>query len=120
MALDPDLADRVRVMLGDLVDGPVEEKAMFGGLSFLVDGHLAVSASSTGGLLVRVPAADQDRLVRDAHVAPMQMGARRSRTWVSVTEDGVRTTSALRTWIALGVATAAATATATETGPGPR
>ena len=27
---------------------------MFGGLSFLVDGHLAVAASGQGGLLVQV------------------------------------------------------------------
>jgi TfoX/Sxy family transcriptional regulator of competence genes len=52
MAYDEELADRVRVAVRGA--GVVEEKKMFGGLSFLVDGHLAVAASGQGGLLVQV------------------------------------------------------------------
>ena len=51
MAYDHELADRLRTALED-VDG-VQEKAMFGGLAFLVGGHMAVAASGQGGLMVR-------------------------------------------------------------------
>ena len=44
MAYDEELADRIR----DLVEGEpgLSEKRMFGGLAFLVNGNMAVSASS--------------------------------------------------------------------------
>ena len=48
---DEDLADRIREVLSDLgVDG-VREQKMFGGLAFLVGGHMAVAASREGGVL---------------------------------------------------------------------
>ncbi|MEP7090781.1 MAG: TfoX/Sxy family protein, partial [Nocardioidaceae bacterium] len=52
MAYDGELVDRVR----DLLQGEpgVTEKRMFGALAFLVDGHLALGASTRGGLMLRV------------------------------------------------------------------
>lgn len=50
MTLDPDLVHRVRTLLAD---EDVQEKSMFGGLAFLVAGHMAVAVGE-GGLLVRV------------------------------------------------------------------
>ena len=52
MAFDEDLADRVRELVGR--EPGLTEKRMFGGLAFLIDGNMAVSASGQGGLLVRV------------------------------------------------------------------
>ena len=47
MSYDEDLARRIR----DLVAGEPEltEQRMFGGLAFLVGGHMAVAASGQGG-----------------------------------------------------------------------
>jgi len=61
MAYDEDLANRVR----ELVAGEpnVTEKRMFGGLAFLVGGHMAVAASGQGGLMVRVDPKDTDALL---------------------------------------------------------
>lgn len=42
-AYDQDLAERIRGLLA--TEGGVEEKKMFGGLAFLVGGHLAIAAS---------------------------------------------------------------------------
>ena len=36
---------------------------MFGGLAFLIGGHMAVAASGRGGLMVRVEPADTEALV---------------------------------------------------------
>ena len=107
MGYDEDLADRVRHTLGGAVadKGVVEEKRMFGGLSFLVDGRLAVAASGHGGLLVPVGAGHRDDLLAEPHVEPMVMGGRESRSWVHVLADGVRTETQLRAWVARGVAT---------------
>lgn len=61
MAYDDDLANRIRALLA--AERGVEEKRMFGGLAFLVDGHMAVAASGRGGLMVRVPPADAEELL---------------------------------------------------------
>ena len=62
MAYDEDLANWIRSVIQDR-DG-VAEKQMFGGLAFLVNGNLAVSASGQGGLLLRVDPAETSSVVR--------------------------------------------------------
>ncbi|MBA2773411.1 MAG: TfoX/Sxy family protein, partial [Nocardioidaceae bacterium] len=61
MAYDEELADRVREVLDS--EAGVIEKRMFGGLAFLVNGNMAVSASGKGGLLLRVDPDQTDSLV---------------------------------------------------------
>ena len=51
MPVDQDFANRIREELDD-VDG-ITEKAMFGGLAFLLHGNMAVGIMSTGDLMVR-------------------------------------------------------------------
>ena len=106
MAHDEQLADRVRRAVSGA--GSVEEKRMFGGLSFLVDGHLAVAVSGQGGLLVQVTDAERDALLAEPHVAPMLMGGRESRSWLHVQEQAVDSAEQLRTWVGRGLATARA------------
>ena len=50
MAYDRELADRLRAALS--TEPAVTEKAMFGGLVFLVDGAMAVAVCGMGGLIV--------------------------------------------------------------------
>lgn len=47
MAYDEDLAHRLRELLAD--EDAITEKKMFGGLAFLLHGHMSVSASRNGG-----------------------------------------------------------------------
>src|SRR4051812_28436872 len=101
MAYDEDLADRIRELLG--AQKGVEEKRMFGGLAFLVNGNMSVAASGRGGLMVRVPPAETDKLVARDHVAPMVMAGRETRGWVRVGADGVRTKRQLQSWVTRGV-----------------
>ena len=61
MAYDTDLADRIRELVS--AERGVEEKAMFGGLAFLIDGNMSVAVSGKGGLMVRVPPDETDKLV---------------------------------------------------------
>jgi len=106
MAYDEHLAARVRPLVQQ--HGPVEEKRMFGGLSFMLRGHLAVCASGQGGLLVRVTAEDSDALIDPPHVQPMTMGDRSSRTWLQVAPSVVTSDEALETWVARSLAVALA------------
>ena len=52
MPYGADLANRIRELIA--AEAGVVEKKMFGGLAFLIGGHLSVSASGRGGLMVRV------------------------------------------------------------------
>lgn len=46
------LAERVRMLVGD--DPRITEKTMFGGLTFLLDGHILVGCKKDGRILVSV------------------------------------------------------------------
>lgn len=98
MAYDQDLANGIRELLGRESD--VEEKRMFGGLAFLINGNMAVAASSRGGLLVRV--GDADALLQQDHVGPMVMAGREVRGWLHVDAAAVRTHRQLRSWVRRG------------------
>lgn len=101
MAYDEDLADRVRELIA--ADADVTEKKMFGGLAFLVGGHMSVAASGQGGLMVRVDPADTDALLAEPHTRPFEMRGRPMDGWLRVDADGVQTTSQLEPWVRRGV-----------------
>ena len=50
MAYDEDLANRIRELIAS-EDGYTEQK-MFGGIGFMIDGHMAVGVSGEGGLII--------------------------------------------------------------------
>ena len=102
MAYDEDLANRIRELVGP--ERGVEEKRMFGGLAFLINGNMSVAVSGQGGLLVRVPPDDTDKLVQRALVSPMVMAGREARGWLRVDAAGVKTKRQLTSWVTRGVA----------------
>lgn len=57
-------------------DVSVTEKKTFGGLTFLVAGHLAVSASGQGGMMVRVDPDSSEDLVTTTEARIMEMRER--------------------------------------------
>ena len=101
VAYDLDLANRIRELIS--ADDDVTERAMFGGLAFLVGGHMAVAASSQGNLMVRVDPAEGDRLIGRLHVAAFEMRGRQMSGWLRVDLAGLRTKRQLETWVSRGV-----------------
>ncbi len=101
MAYDEDLAGRVRELLS--AQKGIEEKRMFGGLTFLINGNMSVAVSGRGGLMVRVPPAETDKLLAREHVEPMVMAGRETRGWLRVAVDGVKTKRQLEPWVRRGV-----------------
>lgn len=101
VAYDEELADRIRELVADVP--AVTEQAMFGGLAFLVGGHLAVSASGRGGIMVRVDPAQSDRLVARSHAHPVEMRGRLMDGWLRVDAEHLRTTRQLSRWVERGV-----------------
>ena len=101
MAYDVALADRIRECVQDKPG--ISERRMFGGLAFLIGGHMAVAASGGGGILVRVDPADTPSLLAEPHIARMEMGGRAMDGWLRVSSDAVATDEALRSWVERGV-----------------
>jgi TfoX/Sxy family transcriptional regulator of competence genes len=102
MAYDEDLAGRIRKLIGD--ERGLTEKKMFGGLSFLIGGNMAVAASGQGGLLVRVDPEESDELVSSTDAYLMEMRDRSMRGWLRVDSDLVRSDDELAKWVERGAA----------------
>ncbi len=102
MAYDKELAARLRAALS--FEKGITEKAMFGGLAFLISGNLAVSASGRGVLMLRVPPAGSSALVAKPHAERMVMRGREMDGWLRIDPDGLRTKRDLQRWVKIGVA----------------
>ena len=102
MAYDEDLANRIRELVSS--EQGVSEQRMFGGLAFLVNGNMSVSASGQGGLLLRIDPAETDALLQRPLAWPFQMRGRVMQGWLRVDPEGVRTKRQLERWVARGVA----------------
>jgi len=96
MAYDEDLANRLRELLADET---VTERKMFGGLAFLLGGHMSVSASGRGGLLARIDPGDTETVLQRPHVTRMEMGGRKMDGWVRVAPEGLKTKRELAAWV---------------------
>lgn len=81
----------------------MSEKRMFGGLAFLVNGNMAVSASSQGGLLLRIDPAQADSLVDQQHVRRFEMRGREMDGWLRVDVELLETDDKLARWVNHGV-----------------
>jgi TfoX/Sxy family transcriptional regulator of competence genes len=101
MAYDVELADRIRELLG--MEVGIREQRMFGGLAFLVNGNMAVSASGNGGLLLHINPAEAQELVQDPHARRAEMRGRVMNGWLRVDAEAVTTDDDLRAWISHGV-----------------
>jgi TfoX/Sxy family transcriptional regulator of competence genes len=101
VAYDEDLANRVREQLAG--EEPRTEKAMFGGLAFLIAGNMAVGVNRDG-LMVRVGPEAGDAAAAEPHARAMSMGERPMKGWIIVAPEGVSTDAGLRDWVRRGVA----------------
>jgi hypothetical protein len=102
MAYDEELANRIRTVLER--EPGLTEKRMFGGLAFLVGGNMAVSASSKGGLLLRIDPADVASLVEVPGVRRFEMRGREMNGWLHVGPEAIDTDVELRGWVRRGIA----------------
>ena len=100
MAADEQLAERVRAAL-NAVDG-VQEKRMFGGLSFLVNGNMAVGVHDSD-LIVRLPPEQTDEALAEADVRIFDMTGRPMTGWILVAPGATATEDGLGAWVTRGV-----------------
>lgn len=102
MTYDRELAARIRALLDDQPD--LTEKAMFGGLAFLVGGAMAVAAGGQGGIMVRIDPTRADELTSDGIAQRMIMRDRELDGWLRVPHDSIVDDEDLERWVRIGVA----------------
>ena len=97
MAFDQRLAERVSGVLEDVPD--VREQQMFGGIAFIVGGHMACGIVGEE-LMLRLGEEGADAALDEPHVRPMDFTGKPMRTMVFVEPAGIASVSALAGWVA--------------------
>jgi len=100
MSYDEGLAERVREALCARTD--VSEMRMFGGIAFLVRGHMCVGIVKEN-LMVRVGPEAYPRLVREPHAHEMDFTGRPMKGFLYVSPAGVESDADLELWVARGI-----------------
>ena len=100
MPFDENLASRLRKLVtGDFA---VKEMRMFGGLAFMVNGHMCCGIVREN-LVVRTSPEDSDKLLAKPHTKPMDFTKRPMKGFLYVLPAGYRTDSALKKWLQCGL-----------------
>jgi TfoX/Sxy family transcriptional regulator of competence genes len=100
MAYDTKLGERIRAALKGTRG--FEEKKMFGGVGFTINGNLACGVNKND-LLLRVGLDNHNKAMTRPHVKPFDTMGKPMAGWILVEPDGCRTDKALADWIKMGV-----------------
>lgn len=97
MPFDEQLADRVRPLLSTLPG--FEEKRMFGGAAFLLQGNMCTGVWQEF-LIVRLGAGQHSSAMSEPHVRPFDITGRVMRGWAMVEPAGIEADEDLAEWVA--------------------
>jgi TfoX/Sxy family transcriptional regulator of competence genes len=96
MAFDENLAARIRPALARKKG--VQEKKMFGGIGFLLNGNMLVGVWKDS-LIVRLGPEEGDDALKEPHVSEFNITGRPMKGWLLVAAEGVEDDDALSGWI---------------------
>jgi|SRR6185312_6926375 len=100
MAYDTKLANRIREALAHLPD--VEEKEMFSGVCFMVNGKMCVCVSGDE-MMCRIGESQVEKALENSHVRQMVMRDRPAKDYVFVSSEGFRNQKDFDHWIKLAL-----------------
>ena len=100
MAYSEQLVTRIRNLLGDRVE--IEERKMFGGLTFMVNGHMACGVTEDI-LVVRVGADHYEEALRVPFARECDFTGRPLKGMVMVDRRGFDSPGDLQAWVDRGV-----------------
>lgn len=96
MAFDENLAERIRQRLARRRD--VEEKKMFGGIGFLLNGNICVGVWKQS-LIARLGPEQGEDALKEPYVKEFDITGRAMKGWVLVDPEGVDEEDELHAWI---------------------
>ncbi len=83
------------------------EKKMFGGVAFMVQGHMACGPQGNS-LIVRIGRDAASSAMAKPHVKPMDFTGKVLSTFATIQAEGIKTEAQLRHWIRMAIAYAEA------------
>lgn len=96
MAFDENLAVRIRTALRRKKG--IEEKKMFGGLCFLLHGHMLVGVWKNS-LIARIGQEQADEAMLEPNVKAMDITGKPMKGWITVEPNGVTDEGAVKEWV---------------------
>jgi TfoX/Sxy family transcriptional regulator of competence genes len=100
MAFDTNLADRIRKYLMSLPHATVEEKKMFSGLAFMVNGKMCINVSGEN-LMCRIDPALHDDIAEKNGFQPMIMKGKELKGYCYVNPMGFQSKKDFEDWVNL-------------------
>ena len=91
------MAERIRVALGPRPD--IVEKKMFGGIGFMLAGHMMAGVSAKGALMIRVDPDQIDAVLGRPGARQMHMGERVMKGFITVDDDAVADATDFVAWL---------------------
>ena len=104
MPFNPQLLERIRQILANRND--VVEKKMFGGVAFMVRGHMACGPHNDD-LLVRIGEEAASKVMAEPHVKPMMFTGKPLKPFATIQAAGIKTDDQLRRWVEMAAEYAA-------------
>jgi TfoX/Sxy family transcriptional regulator of competence genes len=96
MAFNEALAERIRQRLARRRN--IEEKKMFGGIVFFLNGNMLVGVWKES-LIVRLGQDQGDEALLESHVKKFDITGRSMKNWVMVEPEGIESDDQLKRWI---------------------
>jgi TfoX/Sxy family transcriptional regulator of competence genes len=99
MAYDEGLAERVRGLLSDY---SIQEKKMFGGLAFMINGNMACGLIKED-FMVRVGPEKYEEVLGKPHTRKMEFTGRPMKGFIVVDAEGYEDDKSLARWVKQGM-----------------
>ncbi len=101
MPYNEKLADRLRELLAEVPE--VEEKEMFRGVTFMVNGKMCISVSGMERLMVRIDPDLHDMLIEKNGCEEVIMKGKSMKSFVYVYEEALKTKKELAWWVKIAL-----------------
>jgi TfoX/Sxy family transcriptional regulator of competence genes len=96
MAFDKSLAQRIRDALARKKN--IEEKKMFGGICFLLNGNMLVGVWKNS-LIARLGPAQGEEALLEPHTKEFDITGKPMKNWILVEPEGVENDDQLKDWV---------------------
>jgi len=100
MAYNEKLTNRVREALADIPD--VEEKKMFSGITFMVNGKMCISVGNDR-IMCRIDPSIHEKAIERKGCRTVTMKGREYKGYVYVSEEGIKTKKDFDYWVSLAL-----------------
>jgi TfoX/Sxy family transcriptional regulator of competence genes len=98
MAFNEKISDRIREALADLPK--VEERYMFGGVCYMVNGKMCIGVAKDE-MMCRIDPALEEEVLEKPGCRPMDFTGRPMKGYVFISEEGMKTKKAFEYWVNL-------------------